>query len=70
LDYGTVNQYLSLLNYPARVTSKVKLVSGQTVQHDKFGAGVILSQQEHRVEVMFKDGVRCLQADHPALDWG
>jgi hypothetical protein len=43
---------------------------GADVIHDKFGAGMVMSRVDDKIEVMFGDGVRWLKVDHPALNWG
>ena len=63
------NAYLQALQRSERLSAKAVLQTGTHVQHDKFGAGLLMSRNGDKIEVMFTDGVRWLKVDHPSLSW-
>jgi hypothetical protein len=63
------NAYLQALQRSERLSAKAILQTGNQVQHDKFGAGLLMSRNGDKIEVMFTDGVRWLKVDHPSLSW-
>jgi len=63
------NAYLRAQNRTERITAKTLLQQGAQLHHDKFGAGLLMSRNGDKIEVMFTDGVRWLKVDHPSLSW-
>jgi len=68
-DVRIANAYLAALGRGERVRMPVLKAAGADVLHDKFGAGMVMSRVDDKIEVMFSDGVRWLKADHAALQW-
>lgn len=68
-DVRIANIYLQAQQRTERVSAKAVLQQGTRLQHDKFGAGLLMSCNGDKIEVMFSDGVRWLKADHPSLSW-
>jgi hypothetical protein len=69
-DVRIANAYLAAQGRSERIRMPVLKAVGADVVHDKFGAGVVMSRADDKIEVMFADGVRWLKADHAALQWG
>jgi DNA helicase-2/ATP-dependent DNA helicase PcrA len=69
-DIRIANAYLAALGRGERLRVPVVKAAGADVIHDKFGAGMVMSRVDDKIEVMFGDGVRWLKADHAALNWG
>lgn len=68
-DVRIANTYLQAQQRTERLSAKAVLQQGTRLQHDKFGAGLLMSCNGDKIEVMFSDGVRWLKADHPSLSW-
>ena len=68
-DVRIANHYLQAQNRPERISAKTLLQQGNRLHHDKFGAGLLMSRNGDKIEVMFSDGVRWLKTDHPSLSW-
>lgn len=69
MDHRIANHYLQAQQRAERISAKINVTVGTTVQHDKFGRGMMLSRSGDKIEVMFSDGARWLKADHPSLIW-
>jgi len=69
-DGRIANAYLAALGRSERIRMPVLEAAGADVIHDKFGAGMVMSRVDDKIEVMFGDGARWLKADHPSLQWG
>jgi len=68
-DVRIANAYLQAQQKTERISAKAILQQGARLQHDRFGAGLLMSCNGDKIEVMFSDGVRWLKADHPSLSW-
>lgn len=68
-DIRIANAYLAALGRSERIRAPVAKIAGADVVHDKFGAGMVMSRVDDKIEVMFGDGVRWLKVDHPSLQW-
>lgn len=67
VDSVVIDRYLHALGLGVKLPPVERLQVANQVSHQRFGLGMILSQQEDRLEVAFADGVRWLKKDHAAL---
>lgn len=71
VDLHIANCYLTALDRQELLHSNPQqihnLQKGHRVKHRNFGIGMVLQQQEDRLEIAFADGIRWLKAGHPAL---
>jgi superfamily I DNA/RNA helicase len=69
VEFRQVNAYLLHIGKDVQLMPKMSVHPGKSVQHDRFGSGMIMSHRDDKIEVAFADGIRWLQADHPSLVW-
>ena len=69
VEFRQVNAYLQHIGMDVQLMPKMSVHPGKSVQHDRFGSGMIMSHRDDKIEVAFADGIRWLQADHPSLVW-